>query len=96
LHVGLIYQYIGKYNELRTYSFYELEGFRCLLLLFFLGSTILLHRGQPLGDIVLVAFAGFMRPDAERIVRYEDLAQVAPFVPLAHPILNKRKTGKGY
>jgi hypothetical protein len=44
-----------------------------------------------LGDIVLVAFAGFMRPDAERIVRYEDLAQVAPFVPLAHPILKEKE-----
>jgi hypothetical protein len=78
-----------KYRKFKTYSFYQLEGFSCLLQLFFLSSTILFHRRQSLGDIVLVPFTNLMCSDAERIVGYENFTQVAPFVSLAHPILKQ-------
>jgi hypothetical protein len=73
--------------NLEAYKFYLLKGSGSLLLFLILCITLLLHRRQSFCDIVLVALTKLMCSDAEWIVRYKYLAQVAPFVSLAHPIL---------
>lgn len=67
-----------------------------MLLFLFFCLTLLLHRRQPIGDIVLVALTKFMCPDAEGIVRYINLTEVTPFVSLAHPILQQERQRRTY
>lgn len=81
-------------HDMITHNFDLLKQFFILLELFVFGCTLFTHISELLINTFSVTLTKLMVSNTCLIVLYPDLTEVAPFVPLANPILPNTKNNK--